>query len=122
MDLLGALDKIPKRDCIEWIYALQVDPTSKQKPWLLGRTQVSPVDASATLFTWSSGRPDGISGFRGSTSFRSGEEGEGLDYDSPHIAMTYTALASLVTLGDDLRSASQPVDQPLAYVVSPGGP
>lgn len=29
LDMLGAIDKIPKRDIIEWIYALQVEPGSK---------------------------------------------------------------------------------------------
>ena len=39
---------------------------------------------------------DGRGGFRGGT------WGAGSRYDGPHIAMTYTALAVLVTLGDDL--------------------
>lgn len=31
--MLGAIDKIPKRDIIEWIYALQVEPGSKSSIW-----------------------------------------------------------------------------------------
>jgi hypothetical protein len=43
-------------------------------------------------------------GFRGSTFFFCDEEtGDGVEYDHAHIAMSYTALASLRTLGDDLR-------------------
>lgn len=43
-------------------------------------------------------------GFRGSTFFFCDEEtGDGAEYDHAHIAMSYTALASLRALGDDLR-------------------
>jgi hypothetical protein len=34
LDMMGALDKVPKADVIEWIYALQVRPDGKSSSYL----------------------------------------------------------------------------------------
>ena len=48
------------------------------------------------------------SGFRGSTALRLTEEASpSHDHDHGHIAMTYTALASLLVLGDDLSRVNR---------------
>jgi len=48
------------------------------------------------------------SGFRGSTALRiSDSTGPGHAHDHGHIAMTYTALASLIILGDDLSRVNR---------------
>ncbi|XP_076443833.1 geranylgeranyl transferase type-1 subunit beta-like [Babylonia areolata] len=84
LDLLGALHEIEddKLDIIEWIYSLQVLPNS-------------------------SGTNSSQCGFRGSSTMghsfyaRSCQD-KGIPYDSGHVTMTYTALASLLILGDNL--------------------
>ena len=81
LDILGELENELKADeraaMIDWIYGLQVDD-------------------------------GGHGGFRGS-GWAGGPLGAGRaaaapahDLDRPHLAMTYTALATLLTLGDDL--------------------
>ncbi|XP_056148047.1 geranylgeranyl transferase type-1 subunit beta [Lampris incognitus] len=81
LDVLDALDVIDKNNMIEWIYSLQVLPTEDQSN--LSRC-----------------------GFRGSSHiglpYMSKGPGIPHPYDSGHIAMTYTGLASLLILGDDL--------------------
>ena len=102
LDLLGVLDdedmlnilSIDKKAVVDWIYSLQVLPDARG--------------------LW----PDHV-GFKGGTflggtgtQYRdAGERNvgdpktvpyEGFAYDHGHIAMTYTALCSLVALGDDL--------------------
>ncbi|XP_035236366.1 geranylgeranyl transferase type-1 subunit beta [Anguilla anguilla] len=82
LDVLDALDVVDKPSLIEWIYSLQVLPTEDQSN--LGRC-----------------------GFRGSSHLgvpynSSKGPGTAHPYDSGHIAMTYTGLACLIILGDDL--------------------
>uniref|UniRef100_A0A3B3TDI4 Geranylgeranyl transferase type-1 subunit beta n=1 Tax=Paramormyrops kingsleyae TaxID=1676925 RepID=A0A3B3TDI4_9TELE len=82
LDVLDALDVVDKSALIEWIYSHQVLPTE---------------DKSNT----------GRCGFRGSSYMGvpyNPSKGPGLPhpYDSGHVAMTYTGLASLLILGDDL--------------------
>ncbi|CAN8005327.1 unnamed protein product [Ixodes hexagonus] len=83
LDLLNELDQIEDRKIIiEWIYSLQVLPDSK-------------------------GRNVHRCGFRGSQangccSGDSNSASSAHTFDSGHIAMTYTALLTLVILGDDL--------------------
>lgn len=80
LDLLHALYTIEedRNDIIEWIYSLQVVPDS---------------DGSNLARC----------GFRGSLANGvSGAGSERSEFDGSHIAMTYTALATLVILGDDL--------------------
>ncbi|KAL0979798.1 hypothetical protein UPYG_G00189850 [Umbra pygmaea] len=82
LDVLDSLDVIDKPSLIEWVYSLQVLPTEDQSN--LGRC-----------------------GFRGSSHIGvpySTSEGPGVShpYDSGHVAMTYTGLACLVIMGDDL--------------------
>ncbi|XP_064474603.1 geranylgeranyl transferase type-1 subunit beta-like [Ornithodoros turicata] len=87
LDLLNALDTLEdKEDIIEWIYSLQVLPS-----------------------------PDGSNlsrcGFRGSpascVSKGSSNTGELHRFDGGHIAMTYTALVTLIILGDDLSRVNK---------------
>uniref|UniRef100_A0A6Q2ZC20 Prenyltransferase alpha-alpha toroid domain-containing protein n=1 Tax=Esox lucius TaxID=8010 RepID=A0A6Q2ZC20_ESOLU len=82
LDVLDSLDVIDKPSLIEWVYSLQVLPIEDQSN--LGRC-----------------------GFRGSSHIGvpyNTSEGPGVShpYDSGHVAMTYTGLASLIILGDDL--------------------
>nr|XP_033784973.1 geranylgeranyl transferase type-1 subunit beta isoform X3 [Geotrypetes seraphini] len=82
LDMLDALDMVNKPEIIEWIYSLQVLPTEDNSN--LNRC-----------------------GFRGSSYLGmpfnpSKKPGVIHPYDSGHIAMTYTALSSLLILGDDL--------------------
>ncbi|XP_076803518.1 geranylgeranyl transferase type-1 subunit beta-like [Clavelina lepadiformis] len=87
LDILGALDTLTdtnKQEIIDWIYSLQVIPNRSKSN--LGKC-----------------------GFRGSTSngVTTQQYVKVTDsanaYDSSHIAMTYTGLACLLILGDDLR-------------------
>lgn len=80
LDLLNALDTIDDRkSIIEWIYSLQVFPNRKG---------------------------DNIRrcGFRGSQAIGccGDDSDQAIQFDSGHIAMTYTALVTLIILGDDL--------------------
>ncbi|XP_039522169.1 geranylgeranyl transferase type-1 subunit beta isoform X3 [Pimephales promelas] len=82
LDVLDALDVVDKPGLIEWIYSLQVLPT----------------DDKSNLRRC---------GFRGSSHIgvpynTSKGSGPAHPYDSGHLAMTYTGLACLVILGDDL--------------------
>ncbi|XP_046354801.1 geranylgeranyl transferase type-1 subunit beta-like [Haliotis cracherodii] len=84
LDVLCALNAIEKekQDIIDWIYSLQVLPDEQ-----------------------GANRPQ--CGFRGSSTLGHHHDPakartKPIVYDSGHIAMTYTALASLVILGDDL--------------------
>ncbi|KAK7083123.1 Geranylgeranyl transferase type-1 subunit beta [Halocaridina rubra] len=87
LDLLDALDELgenERKNIIDWIYSLQIIP----------------LKSSVT-------DNEGKGGFRGGSSLascRSSEEYlENIDsFDCGHITMTYTALASLLILGDDL--------------------
>ncbi|CAG0879974.1 unnamed protein product [Cyprideis torosa] len=79
LDVLGAVELLPeddRRQMIDWIYSLQV------------------VDIDAGDGRGRSRR----GGFRGCPSFAPA----GHDYDAGHITMTYTALCSLLILGNDL--------------------
>uniref|UniRef100_A0A8C1VZK8 Geranylgeranyl transferase type-1 subunit beta n=1 Tax=Cyprinus carpio TaxID=7962 RepID=A0A8C1VZK8_CYPCA len=82
LDVLDALDVVDKPGLIEWIYSLQVLPTDDKSN--LSRC-----------------------GFRGSSHIGvpyNSSKGPGAPhtYDSGHVAMTYTGLACLIILGDDL--------------------
>ncbi|KAI8622130.1 geranylgeranyl transferase type-1 subunit beta [Chytriomyces sp. MP71] len=99
LDVCGAIDiefvAKNKKDWIEWIYAQQVLPS-----WDVA-TQQPPARSAWTSF-----------GFRGSPS--SGRPfapkatlADKWCHDTSHIAMTYTALALLVILGDDLSRVNR---------------
>ncbi|XP_026111016.1 geranylgeranyl transferase type-1 subunit beta-like [Carassius auratus] len=76
LDALDALDLVDKPGLIEWIYSLQVLPTEDN---LLEDAKTLPGPVS----------PQG--------------PGAPHTYDSGHVTMTYTGLACLLILGDDLR-------------------
>nr|XP_055025087.1 geranylgeranyl transferase type-1 subunit beta isoform X2 [Misgurnus anguillicaudatus] len=87
LDVLDALDVVDKPSLIEWIYSLQVLPT----------------DDGCNL---------GRCGFRGSSHIGvpyNNSKGPSTPhaYDSGHVAMTYTGLACLVILGDDLSRVNK---------------
>ncbi|XP_012555341.1 geranylgeranyl transferase type-1 subunit beta isoform X1 [Hydra vulgaris] len=89
LDLLNALERIKNehQNIINWIYSLQILPKN---------------DESNTTKC----------GFRGSPFLGSKYQTEGSFsvselYESSHIAMTYTALCSLIILGDDLSRVNR---------------
>ncbi|XP_060565878.1 geranylgeranyl transferase type-1 subunit beta-like, partial [Ruditapes philippinarum] len=91
LDMLNALDVLEKEknDIIDWIYSLQVLPNNDE----------SNINHC---------------GFRGCSSMGNPYDSKknkekGIPYDGAHIAMTYTALASLLILGDDLSKVNREV-------------
>jgi geranylgeranyl transferase type-1 subunit beta len=88
LDIMGALDKVPRDDIVAWIYSLQVIP--------------NPDDLESF---WSN------CGFRGGSSMGVAFDTKGAaassTYDCSHIAMTYTALATLAILGDDFARVNK---------------
>lgn len=87
LDLLNSLDRIEKEkeSIIKWIYSLQILPN----------------DTGSNICQC---------GFRGSstnTGKNSQKTENKLKLDSGHIAMTYTAVASLLILGDDLSGVNK---------------
>ena len=85
LDLLDKLDLIQdvKSEIVDWLYkCLVISEDSETQHW---------------------------SGFRGSTALKLGDElGPSHVHDHGHIAMTYTALASLIILGDNLSRVNRP--------------
>jgi geranylgeranyl transferase type-1 subunit beta len=89
LDILNSLDSIrsyEREQIIEWIYAQQILPNT-------------------------TGGRDTYCGFRGGTflgvPFDSEKISSPISYDSSHAAMTYTALATLIILGDDLSRVNR---------------
>lgn len=91
LDVLQALDSISaeeQKQMVEWIYAQQVLPDKSN--------------------------PDGmhLCGFRGASflgiPFAAHQSSASAPYDCSHVAMTYTALACLLILGDDLSRVNRP--------------
>ncbi|KAF8795805.1 geranylgeranyl transferase type-1 subunit beta-like [Argiope bruennichi] len=84
LDHLNALDNIEddKQHFIDWIYSMQV---------VASEDDTVPVDY----------------GFRGSTSCMISTNNNSDLCDKAHIAMTYTALATLIILGDDLSKVQK---------------
>jgi geranylgeranyl transferase type-1 subunit beta len=108
LDLLGALENVDvkrKRTIVDWIYNCQIPPES--------------------AYSWR------YCGFKGGSyngqPFRSDGSEVKAEYpthqhDMAHIAMTYTALAALVTLGDDLsRVEKTAIVRALAALQQPDG-
>jgi geranylgeranyl transferase type-1 subunit beta len=98
LDVLGALDRIDAPRLIRWVYSLQVS---------------APAGADDVA-------PDRKAGFRGApflgAAFSATGAASNSVYDGGHLAMTYTALAILVVLGDDLAGVHR--DATLAFVRS----
>ncbi|KAI9331526.1 geranylgeranyltransferase type I beta-subunit-like protein [Zopfochytrium polystomum] len=96
LDLIGALDNevkpLVKADWIDWIYAQQVLP-------LKGSDSDNPPPSSRYGFR--SGPWSGVKHDPHAT------HTEPLPYDASHLAMTYTALANLLILGDDLSRVNR---------------
>merc|ERR1719469_318013 len=86
LDMLGAVERVDAKRVIEWIYSLQVLPPSG------GAEGAAP------------GRSAGFRGgaFMGGPFCPDGGASSS-EYDEGYLAMTYTALAVLVILKDDLR-------------------
>ncbi|XP_045216275.2 geranylgeranyl transferase type-1 subunit beta-like [Mercenaria mercenaria] len=91
LDMLNALDTLEKdkKNIIDWIYSLQVLPNIQESNM-------------------------NHCGFRGCSSMGNPYDSKqakdsGIPYDGAHIAMTYTALATLLILGDDLSNVNREV-------------
>lgn len=103
LDLLDALEDAMRQRFIEAIYGFQLHPGSEDE-----------VRA-------------GVFGFIGGSSLSNPGHpelctGENTKYAQGHIAMIYTALASLLTLGDDLsRVDRRPIAQGLKLLQQPDG-
>ncbi|CAB3384577.1 Hypothetical predicted protein [Cloeon dipterum] len=85
LDILNALESCNaqhRQDMIEWIYSLQIQPDDDEESW-------------------------SRCGFMGSCTFKL-QSKESREYQHSHIAMTYTALSSLIILGDDLSRVNRP--------------
>ncbi|KAJ7541881.1 hypothetical protein O6H91_10G080900 [Diphasiastrum complanatum] len=123
LHILNALHLVPKKEIIEWIYGLQVLPSScathenvrttqLQLPWGSGGLEgvLLPVLGLATMcnlgnYCSTSFRTGVMYGFRGSPSIGIKMNSLGVTpslHDGGHLAMTYSALATLKVLGDDL--------------------
>jgi geranylgeranyl transferase type-1 subunit beta len=89
LDVLDRLDLLEdqKDEIIEWLYLNLICPTPGEDP---GPEVLR------------------LCGFRGSPALRLGTHPPSHQYDHGHVAMTYTALASLVILGDDLARVNRP--------------
>jgi geranylgeranyl transferase type-1 subunit beta len=100
LDVLNDLARVDKRRVIAWVYSLQVLPPSADD----GR-ELSPERCGGFRGCGFLGAPHSPAG-SASTS----------EYDGAHLAMTYTALAILLILGDDLSRVR--TDKVLAFVAS----
>ena len=98
LDALGQLSSINAERVRRWVYSLQLVP---------------PVDDHHLP-------PQRAGGFRGSAFLGAPHMPAGSpstsEYDGAHLAMTYTALAVLLTLGDDLTGVDS--ERVLAFVAS----
>lgn len=106
LDLLGALDQVDKEAIVEWVYSLQV---------LSGPEGEGDAGGGAGY------------GFRGSPSVGihyqpGGSQANPVAFDGGHLAATYSALAVLLALGDDLaRVARAPLLASLPRLQLPDG-
>lgn len=108
LDAANRLDRVDAKRCIDWIYAQQVEAGACCRH---GEPQLRPctclthtrIRAGAAAPPSCAG-PDQPGGFRGSPCMGSSatRRAKVSHVDTPHIAMTYTALACLLLLGDDL--------------------
>ncbi|RHY25617.1 hypothetical protein DYB32_009741, partial [Aphanomyces invadans] len=87
--LLGELDRVDKKAIIDFVYALQVHPDSRDK-------SINAADCGFRGSTW-----------LGNAFFKGPKEYESTTYDAAHIASTYAALAILKTLGDNLARVNK---------------
>lgn len=91
LDMLNRLDLVEgqRQDIVSWLYHCLVSPSDN-----------STLSESCSEAPW---------GFRGSPALRLDEETPGPthSHDHGHVAMTYTALATLIILGDDLSGVNR---------------
>lgn len=88
LDVLDSLSSIPdemKQNIIDWVYSHQVVPKENGRP-------CGGFQGSSTLNTKNTDPNCGLN-----------------DYKWGHLAMTYTGLAILITLGDDLSRVNRKV-------------
>ncbi|XP_059487036.1 geranylgeranyl transferase type-1 subunit beta [Neocloeon triangulifer] len=84
LDMINSLESCNAQyrlDMIEWIYSLQIHPSDDDESWKR-------------------------CGFMGSSNLKL-QSADSKEYQYGHIAMTYTALSSLVILGDDLSRVNR---------------
>lgn len=117
LDILGVVDELDcKESIIEFIYSLQIDPTAAAGGSVdIGRSgfiggsflnthlcaACSPVSTSQYCSPTTDSIADRISRMNIT------ESCELADFHQGHLAMTYTSLVSLITLGDDLRRVNR---------------
>lgn len=99
LDVLGAISQVDAARVIGWVYSLQVVP---------------PADGGDGLPAARRGGFRGC-GFLGNP-YAPGGAASNSEYDGAHLAMTYTALAVLLMLGDDLSRVH--AEATLAFVAS----
>eukprot|EP00606_Chrysophyceae_sp_TOSAG23-5_P000390 GSChrysophyteH2.ASY1.ANO1.222.1 assembled CDS len=99
LDMLGALDQVDKAQVCDFIYGMQLNLDDKGRNAFC-HDCTRPVVQGAGGFVGGSylGQP-----FRIYNDDDSNGNGNGGSDDVGHLAMGYTALATLVTLGDDLE-------------------
>lgn len=117
LDVIGELHRADAERIIRWVYSLQVLEVEGTSAADAEPTAVADVGASASGAPLSAGRRGG---FRGGSYLGSRASADGApsnsEYDGAHLAMTYTALAVLLILGDDLSRVRRL--QTLAFVRS----
>lgn len=104
LDLLGEVDSIDKTNVIEWVYAMQLNNTKNGTSSagfiggaFMNHLVCAPCSEDTVVLENSS---SGCSSCPFPHNIRE-------DYHQGHIAMTYTALMVLTTLGDDLSRVNK---------------
>eukprot|EP00607_Mallomonas_marina_P010712 CAMPEP_0182421096 /NCGR_PEP_ID=MMETSP1167-20130531/6314_1 /TAXON_ID=2988 /ORGANISM="Mallomonas Sp, Strain CCMP3275" /LENGTH=392 /DNA_ID=CAMNT_0024597875 /DNA_START=102 /DNA_END=1280 /DNA_ORIENTATION=+ len=123
LDILGALDEIDKSSIIDYIYALQINPNEKESPGTpsyggfiggtyLGQSFTSKSSVTATSHIQDTENmrdvlTDDIHRTETKAEVVSEPCSNLSQYMEGHLAMNYTAIASLLALGDDLSGVNK---------------
>ncbi len=111
LDVLGVLDttlsKERKKEIIDWVYSHQILPSEDGNMELCGFRGSSFIGAPFYDYEVLEGEADNQTACNASFFFQSGTPPSPVPYDTGHVAMTYTALACLLILGDDLSRVNR---------------
>ncbi|EQC31348.1 hypothetical protein SDRG_10950 [Saprolegnia diclina VS20] len=100
--ILGELDRVDKKELIEWVYSLQVHPDRRDR-------SINVADCGFRGSPW-----------MGNVFGQRPKDYESSTYDVAHIASTYASIAILRTLGDNLsRVNKQAVTASLRHLQNP---